>query len=163
MTTATHQIDSPAEYRARLEASCNGVSFLLWKTTKGLIYAAGFALFGWYAIRNGAPVFETTVAVFIAATIAMVGEVKEVEIANVVTLDFRPRQRRADPAPALQTPERVGTLSEPIGPDCRNLLGETIEELERCGNDATHTVVMRDETGDLTEVPMCTDCDPEVE
>lgn len=88
MTAAIRQ-QTPAEYRARLEESCNGVSFVLWKTLKGLIYASGFAIFGWWAIRNGAPAFETTLLVFGAGVIAMVGEVKEVEIANVVTLDFR--------------------------------------------------------------------------
>ena len=71
---------------------------MIWKSLKGMTYALGFAAFGVWAIQNGAPVLPTTGLVFLAGGAAMVGEVKEVEVANVVTLTFK-RNGNEEPEP----------------------------------------------------------------
>lgn len=60
-----------------------------WKTLKGMAYATAFIALSIYAIQNGAPPLPTSLAGMAFAVVAMVGEVKEVEIANVLTLNFR--------------------------------------------------------------------------
>ena len=55
-------------------------------------------------------------------------------------------------------PEYVGAFSEPVGDACWNYRGEYIEDLEKCDEPATHTVVMRESTGDLAEIAMCDNC-----
>lgn len=55
-------------------------------------------------------------------------------------------------------PEYVGAHSEPTGDECCNWQGEYQEDVEQCGDDATHTVVMRSPNGTLSEIPMCDEC-----
>lgn len=55
-------------------------------------------------------------------------------------------------------PEYVGAYSEPCDDQCADMNGNFVEDLIRCANDATHTVVMKEPNGGLAEIPMCEDC-----
>lgn len=54
-------------------------------------------------------------------------------------------------------PEYVGVHSAITHPTCQYTTGETREDVEACGEDATHTVVMF-EGKKLRQVAMCDDC-----
>lgn len=54
-------------------------------------------------------------------------------------------------------PEYVGAHSEITNPTCQNWVGETRDDVEQCGAEATHTVVMKS-GGGLSEIAMCDDC-----
>jgi len=60
--------------------------------------------------------------------------------------------------PPEQEPEYVDAHSTPIRDKCAEYKGDYVEGLEKCGREATHTVVMRSPNGDLAEVPMCEEC-----
>lgn len=81
--------ETPTEYHDRLCNATNGTPVMLWKTLKGLVYTLIFAAIGYIAVRNGAAPGTMALAVLVASGAAMVGELKEVEIANVVTLTFK--------------------------------------------------------------------------
>jgi hypothetical protein len=53
-------------------------------------------------------------------------------------------------------PEYVGAHSALHNERCQNWCGETVDDVEQCGDDATHTVVMYN--GSLHEIAMCDDC-----
>lgn len=53
-------------------------------------------------------------------------------------------------------PEYVGAHSAITNPTCQDWHGDAPEEMERCGAEATHTVVMY--SGRLHEIAMCNDC-----
>lgn len=89
MTQHVHRPETPDEYHGRLCDATNGTPYMLWKTLKGLVYSLIFAAVGYIAVRNGADPGTMAVAVIMASGAAMVGELKEVEIANVVTLTFK--------------------------------------------------------------------------
>ena len=69
-----------------------------------------------------------------------------------------PEQTPIPDAAPEHEPEYVGAYSEPTVEYCCNYVGEYIEDVERCPNDASHTVVMRTPTDDLQEIAMCDDC-----
>jgi len=54
-------------------------------------------------------------------------------------------------------PEYVGAFSAKAAEHCQNYLGETRDEIEQCGREATHTVVMASKTG-THEIAMCDEC-----
>lgn len=53
--------------------------------------------------------------------------------------------------------EYVGAYAEPLWNRCAHVEGDLAEELEYCDTEATHTVVLRDPSGELQEIPMCDD------
>lgn len=54
-------------------------------------------------------------------------------------------------------PEYVGAFSGLSAEWCQNYIGETRDEIEKCGNEATHTVVMASGSG-AHEIAMCDEC-----
>lgn len=58
-------------------------------------------------------------------------------------------------APELE-PEYVGAHSSLVNETCQNFIGEYQEDVEACGNEATHTVVMW--SGSMHQIAMCDDC-----
>jgi hypothetical protein len=55
-------------------------------------------------------------------------------------------------------PEYVGAHSEPVVDYCCHYIGDAREDVERCGDDATHSIVERTPKGNLVEIAMCDDC-----
>lgn len=56
-----------------------------------------------------------------------------------------PTPGRGDEIPTVDLevePEAVGAFSSIVGPECSAWIGETPDEMERCGADATHSVVL---------------------
>lgn len=56
-----------------------------------------------------------------------------------------------------QEPEYVGAFSALAAEWCQNYIGESREEVQKCGNEATHTVVMASGSGAHT-IAMCDEC-----
>lgn len=54
-------------------------------------------------------------------------------------------------------PEYVGAHSGRVNVQCQEYHGETRDEIERCGNFSTHTIVMESESG-VHEIAVCDDC-----
>lgn len=55
-------------------------------------------------------------------------------------------------------PEYVCAHATPVRDSCADYNGDYVEDLSPCTNEATHTVVMRSPSGDLSEVPLCDEC-----
>lgn len=71
------------------------------------------------------------------------------------------QKTRPDPVDPEVEPECVGFHSAVDAERCENYVGEFVEDIERCGNDATHTCVVYDGNS-LNEIAMCDECgDPE--
>lgn len=98
---------------------------------------------------------------FLALIVAANGIELGLIVHNTASVNKLSGRYDADHAPEPFEPQRLGTLDDSPDESCRNVLGDDIEDFEYCGNPDTHTVVMRDANGDLTEVPYCDECDPE--
>lgn len=55
-------------------------------------------------------------------------------------------------------PEYVGAYNETESHQCQNWVGEYVEDVAQCKNDATHTIVMRSPNGSLHEIASCDSC-----
>lgn len=80
--------DTPSEYRDRL-CETTGIDYMQWKRLWGGINALAIGVMGYVAIQLGADPLYMGGLTLILATAAFVGQVKEIEIANVATLTYR--------------------------------------------------------------------------
>lgn len=89
MSTLNTRQETPADYHARLCEATNGTPVMLWKTIKGIIQAAMLFAVAHIGATYGADPTVMYPLGLLCGLAVLVGELKEVELANVVTLTFK--------------------------------------------------------------------------
>lgn len=70
---------------------------------------------------------------------------------------MKPDNDRLETIEPEKEPEYVGAHSSIIGAKCQHWLGETRADIEQCGDEPTHTIVMWTGTK-LAQMASCDDC-----
>lgn len=94
----TAAVESPEDYRHRLAEECP-ISVYPWKTAKALIYLSFVGAIVWLAITNGAPPTRIAAVGIVAALVVVIGEVREIQVANWLTIRFGRSHRSGEDEP----------------------------------------------------------------